>query len=282
MLSFFENPLVLQLVAYAVIIITFWALEVSFHAERPLEKAKHSLLNAKFIFFVLPVQIGISTIVFMVANWTENTDWGLINLLPIEKNTVLHFIIAFIAIDFFDYWYHVFMHRVPFLWRFHQVHHSDMDVDISTTVREHPGETTVRVSYLVLIVFILGVPVEFLLLKQFIQSFINLTSHSKVKLPEKVNKIVSWIVVTPNTHHIHHHYVLPYTDSNYGDILTIWDRLFSTFTHMKQTDIVHGIDTNMNESENKDFKDLITRPFDNERVHSTNPIYSKQSLKTVK
>ncbi|WP_272150022.1 sterol desaturase family protein [Tenacibaculum aiptasiae] len=279
---FNENPLVLQLIVYAFIIFFFWGLELVLFSQKVKEKALHSLLNAKFIIFVLPVQIGLSTIVFMVANWTVKEKWGLVYQLPLEEFSILHFIVAFICIDFFDYWYHVMMHRVPFFWRFHQIHHSDMDVDISTTVREHPGETTVRVSFLIAIVFILGVPVEFLLIKQFIQSFINLTSHSKAKLPEKVNNIVSLLFVTPNTHHIHHHYVLPQTDSNYGDIFSIWDRLFSTFSKMKQSDIVHGIDTNMDVEENKDFKNLITRPFDENREHSTNPIYKKVKLKTVK
>ncbi|WP_420551403.1 sterol desaturase family protein [Tenacibaculum aiptasiae] len=279
---FNENPLVLQLIVYAFIIFFFWGLELVLFSQKVKEKALHSLLNAKFIIFVLPVQIGLSTIVFMVANWTVKEKWGLLYQLPLEEFSILHFIVAFICIDFFDYWYHVMMHRVPFFWRFHQIHHSDMDVDISTTVREHPGETTVRVSFLIAIVFVLGVPVEFLLIKQFIQSFINLTSHSKAKLPEKVNNIVSLLFVTPNTHHIHHHYVLPQTDSNYGDIFSIWDRLFSTFSKMKQSDIVHGIDTNMDVEENKDFKNLITRPFDENREHSTNPIYKKVKLKTVK
>ncbi|MDC1162421.1 sterol desaturase family protein, partial [Tenacibaculum sp.] len=157
------------------------------------------------------------------------------------------------------------------------------EVDISTTVREHPGETFVRVSYLVAVVFILGVPAEFLLLKQFIQSFVNLTSHSKIKLPKKVNDIISLVIVTPNTHHVHHHYVLPHTDSNYGDILTVWDRLFKTFSNLNQSDIVHGIDTNMDVLENKDFKNLITRPFDDNRVHTTNPKPSKlPNLKIIK
>lgn len=279
---FNENPLVLQLIVYAFIIFFFWGLELVLFSQKVKEKALHSLLNAKFIIFVLPVQIGLSTIVFMVANWTVKEKWGLLYQLPLEEFSILHFIVAFICIDFFDYWYHVMMHRVPFFWRFHQIHHSDMDVDISTTVREHPGETTVRVSFLIAIVFVLGVPVEFLLIKQFIQSFINLTSHSKAKLPEKVNNIISLLFVTPNTHHIHHHYVLPQTDSNYGDIFSIWDRLFSTFSKMKQSDIVHGIDTNMDVEENKDFKNLITRPFDENREHSTNPIYKKVKLKTVK
>ncbi|MCF2873431.1 MULTISPECIES: sterol desaturase family protein [unclassified Tenacibaculum] len=279
---FYENPLVLQLIVYAFIIFFFWGLELVLFSQQIKQKALHSLLNAKFIIFVLPVQIGLSTIVFMVANWTVKEKWGLLYQLPLEEFSILHFIVAFICIDFFDYWYHVMMHRVPLFWRFHQIHHSDMDVDISTTVREHPGETTVRVSFLIAIVFVLGVPVEFLLIKQFIQSFINLTSHSKAKLPEKVNNIVSLLFVTPNTHHIHHHYVLPQTDSNYGDIFSIWDRLFSTFSKMKQSDIVHGIDTNMDVEENKDFKNLITRPFDENREHSTNPIYKKVKLKTVK
>ncbi|CAM1348804.1 sterol desaturase family protein [Tenacibaculum halocynthiae] len=277
-----ENPLVLQLIAYALIIFFFWGLELILFSEKVKKKALHSLLNAKFIIFVLPVQIALSTIVFIVANWTQDKQWGLVYQLPLNEFSIAHFLVAFICIDFFDYWYHVMMHRVPFFWRFHQVHHSDMDVDISTTVREHPGETTVRVSFLIGIVFILGVPVQFLLIKQFIQSFINLTSHSKAKLPDRYNAIISLIFVTPNTHHIHHHYVLPQTDSNYGDIFSIWDRVFSTFSKMKQSEIVHGIDTNMNVEENKDFKNLITRPFDGNRVHSTNPIYKKNKLKTVK
>lgn len=279
---FYENPLVLQLTVYAFIIFFFWGLELTLFSQKLKDKALHSLLNAKFIIFVLPVQIGLSTIVFMVANWTVQEKWGLLYQLPLEEYSILHFIVAFICIDFFDYWYHVMMHRVPFFWRFHQVHHSDMDVDISTTVREHPGETTVRVSFLIAIVFILGIPVEFLLIKQFIQSFINLTSHSKAKLPDRLNNIVSLFFVTPNTHHIHHHYVLPQTDSNYGDIFSIWDRLFSTFSKMKQSEIVHGIDTNMDVEENKDFKNLITRPFDGDREHSTNPIYKEIKLKAVK
>lgn len=279
---FYENPLVLQLIVYAFIILFFWGLELILFSQKLKHKALHSLLNAKFIVFVLPVQIGLSTVVFMVANWTVSKQWGLLYQLPLEEYSLLHFIVAFICIDFFDYWYHVMMHRVPFFWRFHQIHHSDMDVDISTTVREHPGETAVRVSFLIGIVFILGVPVQFLLIKQFIQSFINLTSHSKAKLPEKLNNIVSLLFVTPNTHHIHHHYVLPQTDSNYGDIFSIWDRLFSTFSKMKQSEIVHGIDTNMDKEENKDFKNLITRPFDDSREHSTNPIYKKVKLKAVK
>ncbi|CAL2076242.1 Sterol desaturase family protein [Tenacibaculum sp. 190524A02b] len=280
---FLENPLLIQLIVFASIILFFWALEVIIFSQNIKVKAKHSFLNAKFISLVLPVQMLFSTMVFMVANWTVSEQWGILQILPLTEYKLLYFLVAFICIDFFDYWYHVMMHRVPFFWRFHQVHHSDMEVDISTTVREHPGETAIRVSFLAIIVFILGVPAEFLLIKQFIQSFINLTSHSKVKLSPKVDKIVSWIFVTPSTHHIHHHYVLPYTDSNYGDILGIWDRIFSTYTSMEQHKIIHGIDTNMDVEENSDFKSLISRPFDNSKVHSTNPVYVNRSrLRSVK
>ena len=157
--------------------------------------------------------------------------------------------------------YHFMMHKTPFFWRFHQVHHSDMEVDITTTIREHPGETFARVSFSIIAIVIVGASPWVLIVKQFIQSVSNLLSHTTLKLPDKLNNIVSLVFVTPNTHHIHHHYELPFTDSNYGDVLTIWDRLFSTFSKMEQSEIIYGVDTHMDELQNKDFKNLIARPF---------------------
>ena len=153
------------------------------------------------------------------------------------------------------------MHKTPLFWKFHQVHHSDMDVDISTTLREHPGETFIRVTYFILVVFIIGASPWVLIIKQFIQSFSNLVSHSKIVFPRKVNNIVSLIFVTPNTHRVHHHFELPHTDSNFGDTLAIWDRLFSTFSNLNQSNIKCGLDTHMDSNENLDFKNLLARPF---------------------
>uniref|UniRef100_UPI00404877B2 sterol desaturase family protein n=1 Tax=Mariniflexile sp. TaxID=1979402 RepID=UPI00404877B2 len=257
-----NNDALLQLAIYGGTLLLFWIVELYISTQKLNLKVLHTALNGKFLVFVLPVQIILSLVVFSVSNWTEVSNWGLLHLFPIETNSILFFVVAFIILDFFDYGYHFMMHKTPFFWRFHQVHHSDMEVDITTTIREHPGETFIRVSYSILIIAMVGASPWVLIAKQFIQSVSNLASHTNIKLPDKVNAIISLVFVTPNTHHIHHHYKLPYTDSNYGDVLTIWDRLFSTFSKMKQSDIVFGVDTHMDELENKDFKNLITRPFE--------------------
>ncbi len=250
-----------QLLVYGSVLVFFWFLEFLLYPGKIKEKTKHTFLNSRFIFLVLPIQILLSLVVFKVADWTNSNHWGLASFLPASLNVVLLFIAQFMMLDFFDYMYHIMMHKTPLFWKFHQVHHSDMDVDISTTLREHPGETFIRVTYFILVVFIIGASPWVLIIKQFIQSFSNLVSHSKIVFPRKVNNIVSLIFVTPNTHRVHHHFELPHTDSNFGDTLAIWDRLFSTFSNLNQSNIKCGLDTHMDSNENLDFKNLLARPF---------------------
>lgn len=257
-----------QIILFFCVLLFFWILEFFYFSENIKPKLSHTFLNAKFLFFVIPVQFSLSVLVLFAANYIEVKNWGLMFLLPISKNSFLFFIISFVILDFFDFLYHFMMHKTPLFWKFHQVHHSDLDMDISTTVREHPGETFIRVSYSILVICIIGATPWVLIFKQFIQSVSNIISHSKTKLPKKVNNIVSKVFVTPNTHHIHHHYQLPYTDSNFGDVLTIWDQLFSTFYNLKQSEIICGVDTNMVREDNENFKKLLKRPFLKKEKHS--------------
>jgi len=271
-----DQTLSIQLLVYAFVLLFFWGLELLLHSQKFKSKFLHTTLNSKFLFFVFPIQILLSLVVFIVANWTEATQFGFLYLLPSNLSPLFIFIIVFIILDFFDYMYHLMMHKTPLFWQFHQVHHSDLDVDITTTIREHPGETFIRVTYSIIVIFIVGAAPWIIILKQFIQSSSNLISHTKMKLPTKVNSIVSLFFVTPNTHHIHHHFELPHTDSNYGDVLTIWDHLFSTFSKLENSKIIYGIDTNMDKLENKDFKNLIQRPFKN-TVNSKNKVIKLNS-----
>ncbi|MGY5355366.1 sterol desaturase family protein [Wenyingzhuangia sp. IMCC45467] len=253
-----------QFLVYASVLVVFWVLELVLDKKNVKIKLLHSLLNVKFLLFVLPIQILFSLGIFTIASWTEAYNWGLLHFLPFKMSFLPSFIVAFIILDFFEYVYHRMMHRVPFFWRFHQVHHSDRDLDITTTVREHPGETVVRLVYTVLMILIVGVSPAILIIRQFIQSAINLISHITLKLPENVNNIVSVLFVTPNTHQVHHHYELPYTDSNYGDVLSVWDRIFSTFMKKDASKIIYGVDVNMDKEKCNDFKNLLKSPFDKE------------------
>ena len=86
-------------------------------------------------------------------------------------------------------------------------------------------------------------------------------SHANIKLPRKVDTVLSYVLVSPDMHKVHHHYMLPYTDSNYGNIFSIWDRLFGTFMKLDRETIVYGVDTFPNEEENSNIKDLLKQPF---------------------
>jgi sterol desaturase/sphingolipid hydroxylase (fatty acid hydroxylase superfamily) len=167
----------------------------------------------------------------------------------------------FVLMDLCEYVYHVIMHKFDFLWKFHLVHHSDLEVDVSTTVREHPGETFVRMSFQILWVFLLGPVAAVLVLRQTVQTFSNIAAHTQFRLPERINRVVGLIFITPNLHHVHHHYQLPYTDCNYGDVLSIWDRLFGTYAELEKEETVYGVDTHMEPEKNGRIQNIMKIPF---------------------
>jgi sterol desaturase/sphingolipid hydroxylase (fatty acid hydroxylase superfamily) len=136
-----------QLAYFALILISLWVSELIVGSSLVNQKLKHSSTNLLFIFTALPIQLGMITLVLLITVWTNQHHWGLINHLPWHKNAWVYYVTAFILMDLCEYTYHVIMHKFDFLWKFHLVHHSDLEVDVSTTIREHPGETFVRTSF---------------------------------------------------------------------------------------------------------------------------------------
>ncbi|QEC75290.1 sterol desaturase family protein [Mucilaginibacter ginsenosidivorax] len=256
-----KNQDIVQLAYFAVIITLLWCSEVIFTNSIATEKFKHTRVNLLFILTALPVQLGMISLVLLVSAWVNQHHWGLINYLPFHKNPWVYYTSLFILMDLCEYIYHVIMHKFDFLWKFHLVHHSDLKVDVSTTVREHPGETFVRTSFQMLWVFLLGPVAMVLVLRQTVQTFSNIAAHTTLRLPNRINKIVGLVFITPNLHHVHHHYQLPYTDCNYGDVLSIWDRLFGTFAELEKEHTVFGVDTHLEPSKNSVFLNILKIPF---------------------
>ncbi len=230
---------------------------LSFRASN--NKWKHALINVSFVLWAAPVQFILGLVFNQLLSWNENNKLGLINHLGIQ-NPLLLFIISFFILDFFEYVYHVVMHKFHFFWLFHLVHHSDQNMDVSTTLREHPIETFIRLSFTLLWVFISGVSFWMLMGRQFIQIISNVTAHANLRLSEKSDTILSYFLVTPNMHQVHHHYVVPFTDSNYGDVLSIWDRIFGTYQKINAQDLVFGVDTEMDKEKLKKFTFLLSMP----------------------
>jgi sterol desaturase/sphingolipid hydroxylase (fatty acid hydroxylase superfamily) len=148
------------------------------------------------------------------------------------------------------------------MWRFHLIHHTDVHVDTTTANRHHPGESIFRFVFTSLAVFILGAPIWLIMLYQALSVVLSQFNHANISLPERVDKFLSLALVTPNMHHVHHHYVLPQTDTNYGNIFSVWDRMFGTFSYMKQEDIIYGIDTHLDASEHSKISKMLKIPFE--------------------
>ena len=255
-------------------IFIFWNIENIIAITNDYKKWKHALTNSLFVFLAAPVQFLLGYALVKVIHWESINQIGLLYKLPLQNAPVFQLVFAFIFLDFFEYVYHVIMHKVKRLWMFHLVHHSDRVVDVSTTLREHPGETFIRLSFSTFWVFLLGAPFWVILFHQFIQIASNVFVHSNFRLSKRLDNVVGLIFITPNLHHVHHHFQQPYTDSNYGDVLSIWDRLFGTSKTLNIADTTFGIDNYMDEMENTNFKNLVKIPFGKYR-----PVRVSESIK---
>ncbi len=123
-----------QIILYAFVITTLWLAEVLISTDGLRSKWRHSSVNLLFIFTALPIQLLLTSFVIIVARWAANGHWGLLNLMHWRTRGWGYYLTGFILLDLCEYIYHVIMHKFDTLWKFHLVHHSDLKVDVSTTV----------------------------------------------------------------------------------------------------------------------------------------------------
>ncbi len=157
----------------------------------------------------------------------EKNGWGLFNLIDIPSWLIL--LLSVLLLDFLIYLQHALFHKVPLFWRLHMVHHSDVDLDVTSGVRFHPIEIFLSLLIKCLFIFLLGAPVLAVFLFESILSTCALFNHGNFKIPEGVEKYVRLVLVTPDVHRIHHSVVRSETDSNFGFSVTWWDRLCGTY-----------------------------------------------------
>ncbi len=175
----------------------------------------------------LLVRAALPTAAVGVAMVAAGRGWGLLNLLGWPGWVQLP--LAVVALDLLVYLQHVLFHALPLMWRFHMVHHSDLDVDVTTGVRFHPVEILVSAVIKVGAVALLGAPALAVLVFEALLNATSLFNHSNVRMSRGVERVLRWIVVTPDMHRIHHSADRRETDSNFGFNLPWWDRLLGTY-----------------------------------------------------
>lgn len=252
-------------------ITVFWLIENTFPLfQMQYQKWQHAGINFFLTFTTIIVNFVLAFILIRTADWTTQHHFGILQWLP-EIPIWLYTIIGLLLLDLIGaYLVHFIQHKVKFLWRFHIVHHTDTWIDTTTANRHHPGESVIRFVFTTLGVLIVGSPMWMVFLYQSLSVIASQFNHANISLPNKLDVFLSYFIVSPNMHKVHHHYVLPYTDSNYGNIFSVWDRLFGTFTTLPKEELIYGVDTHMAAEENNKLKNLLKIPFQKSRSIKNN------------
>jgi sterol desaturase/sphingolipid hydroxylase (fatty acid hydroxylase superfamily) len=242
----------------------FWLLEGGL----PLFKFKynkwqHALPNLFFTLTTVIINFTLASLLFWSSKWVADNNFGVINwLFSNEQPLWLYVLLGILLLDFFGaYLAHFVEHKVKPLWMVHLVHHTDHKVDTTTANRHHPIESIIRFTFTLLGVFVVGTPFALVMLYQAMSLVFTQFTHANIKMPKGLDRVLSYFIISPDMHKIHHHYRLPYTDSNYGNIFSIWDRIFGTYMYMDRENIVYGVDVFPDEKKNGQIVELLKQPF---------------------
>lgn len=212
---------------------------------------------------MLALRLVLIPALVLLAKWAEAQSFGLLNWL--EMPGWLTYLTGFLLLDYGNYLWHRLNHQFNFLWRFHNVHHIDLDLDVTTAIRFHFGEILLSVIFRGLLILLIGPSFILVLVYEIVFEGANLFHHSNWRLPYKMEKALSWIIVTPRMHGVHHSIVKRETDSNYSVIFNCWDRMHRSIRlNIPQQQVNIGVPSYRDPQE-QNIKNLILMPFQKPR-----------------
>lgn len=244
-------------------LVFFWLLEYViplFVFGKKYNKLRHTGVNLVFLGTSFIVNIILGLITVSVSKWVTANGIGLMNWVVFPLWAKILFTL-FIMDLFAQYIPHYLMHKVKPLWRFHVVHHSDTHVDVSTGTRHHPGEWIIREFFTITGVLLMGVPVGLYFMHRSFQALFTYFNHANICLPKWLDRAIGWVFVSPDMHKFHHHHKRPWTDMNFANSFSVWDRLFGTLVYDDTKKIRYGIDT-LDDSLDENVGFQLKLPFD--------------------
>lgn len=242
-------------------LVVCWILEGSYPlARHSYSKLRHDGVNLVFLGFTFIINVLFGVFTVGIFAWMGVNKIGLLNWvnLPIW----LELLIAVMFLDLVaQYVVHYLLHRVKWMWKFHMIHHSDTKVDATTGTRHHPGDYLLREVFALIAIIIIGAPISFYLFYRFCTIFFTYTTHANINMPRWLDKSLSFIFITPNMHKFHHHFERPWTDTNFGNIFSLWDRMFGTLVYDDPKKIKYGLDV-LDENRDEDIRYQLKLPID--------------------
>ena len=242
-LAFFDHMPAWQRLAWVIICLAAcWVLEGQYPLFRfSYRKWEHAKVNFIFLSTTLIINGIFGVAAAGVFLWIGEKQFGLLHLidLPVWAELLISVLIFELVAQ---YAIHFLLHKVKWMWKFHMIHHSDTHLDATSGTRHHPGDFFMRELYALLAVVITGAPAAFYFFYRVCTVFFTYFTHANITLPRGLDKALSLVFITPNMHKFHHHFERPWTDSNYGNIFSVWDRLFGTFVYEDPSQIRYGLD----------------------------------------
>ena len=239
----------------------FWVIEgiVPLFSFR-YSKWKHASINIFFTITTIVVNFAFALLIVKTSDWAIANKFGLLQIVVLPTWVIM--IGGMLLLDLVGaYFIHFIEHKIKWMWKFHMVHHADTYVDTTTANRHHPGESVFRAVFTTIGVLVCGAPMWLVMLYQSMSAVLSQFNHANMRIPLWIDNALSWVIVSPNLHKVHHHYVRPQTDSNYGNIFSIWDRLFGTFNYTPVEQLRYGLDV-LEDTTHQDLRYQLNIPFD--------------------
>ena len=259
-----ENHPVQRMIFLVGGLLLFWILEGAIpliQLRYKKNKFRHAGINLVFTVIHLIIHTALAILIVMLSDWCRDRSFGIVYWTHANTSILLTIIIGALALDFSSWLVHLVMHKIKPLWRFHLIHHTDNTVDVTTGLRHHPGDSILRGIFFLILIFVSGAPMYSVMFYQTLLVLVTAFTHANISLPKPIDKIISYILVSPNMHKVHHHWKQPYTDSNYGGVFSIWDRLFGTYKTLDPGEIRYGLDRYYPNEKDEDLVALLKKPF---------------------
>ena len=240
----------------------FWLIEgVIPLAGFKYNKWKHASINIFFTITTIIVNFSFALLIVKASDWVVAQKYGLLQLFTMPLWVFM--IAGLLLLDLVGaYSIHFIEHKIKWMWKFHMVHHADTYVDTTTANRHHPGESVFRAVFTLIGVVVCGAPMWLVMMYQSLSVVLTQFNHANIRLPLWLDNALSWFLVSPNMHKVHHHYMRPYTDKNFSNIFSLWDRIFGTFAYDDPRNLKYGLDV-LDNSKDQDLSFQLKIPFDN-------------------
>lgn len=259
------------IVAGLLVILLCWesaAPFIAFFRGRWRQRVRHDVINFVLGIVNATFNAAAATALWLwVAKFAADSSFGLLHWLPWPP--LAEQVLAVLLLDLWMYWWHRVCHRVPLLWRFHRVHHSDPQMDVSTAYRFHFGEMVASALARVPVIALLGLSLQNILVFEALMFAVVLFHHANIGLPPSLDRALRRLIVTPFMHKVHHSDLQPETDSNFCSFFSWWDRLFGTYRERADCHTIHFGLQEYDADRDQTFSALCLNPFTRARSNKS-------------